>query len=131
MAEDGGNDISLPKGAQLCSERGDCARSAAATSAALRAPVAPLLTKNPFPPPPPAQHAATIAKLVREYVPQDLRAATDTVEKLLECCTGRLADENGCCTYSSSSSASCHALHAASKQRCPTSETASSCALHL
>jgi hypothetical protein len=33
-------------------------------------------------------HAASIAKLVKEYMPADLRVSTETTDKILECCTG-------------------------------------------
>jgi hypothetical protein len=32
--------------------------------------------------------AATIEKLVKEYVPGDLRVGKDTMDMLVECCTG-------------------------------------------
>ncbi len=34
--------------------------------------------------------AATIVKLVKDYMPSDVRIASETTEMLVACCTGRL-----------------------------------------
>lgn len=71
MADDGGSDISLPKGGVVPAAAGTC-------SASLRCAHA-----SPW-----HAAAATIAKLVKDYIPKDLRTSSETTEKLLECCTG-------------------------------------------
>jgi histone H3/H4 len=45
----------------------------------------------------PFSTAATIAKLVKEYLPPDARASADTIDKLLECCAGAASNVVSSC----------------------------------
>lgn len=101
MADDAGNELSLPKGAWGAAarmRRHAAARRGARRGAALACSTercaesaqqpSNLLAASHTPCPLITPCAATIAKLVKEYLPAELRASAETVDKIIECCTG-------------------------------------------